>query len=200
MNAQTAQIGLITVQMTYPGGLEKFEEDGGRLSYDQETLYFYHPTPPKEWMEALSAISNLRTKVVQTKNFGDDPEFEKVFGQIHSVLGGYKQRFIQKGIRAALSIDVVMVRVVLYGARADRGLAEEIVKALSEAVDHLVRLNVGYGLHPERDYVLYEAEQEHAVLSEQHPNRDTTISRDEITNLRIDLENAKTIDEFLEKL
>jgi len=201
MNAQLAQIGLVTIQMTYPGGFEKFMEAGGKASYDPESLYFYHPDPPKEWREALSAIKNFRIKLVTTRNFGESADVQSILEEINEAMKKYHSVFLERNIQAGISIDPVILRVLIAGKHADRKLAEEIIKDLRKNVTDLVRICVAYGMHPETDYVLYEGEPpQKTILSEQRPDRERAITRDEVTDLKIMLENAKSIDDFLANL
>ncbi len=201
MNAQLAELGFVTIQMTYPGGIEAFLEAGGKASYDSEALYFFHPSPPKHWMQALSAIKNLRIKLVTTKNFGESSDVDQVISGVHQVIKKYHSLLQEKGIMAGVSIDPVILRVLIAGKHADRKLAEEIIEDLRKNVTDLVRICIAYGIHPETDYVLYEGEpSQKTILSEQRPNRDRIITKDEVTDLKIMLGKAKSIDDFLANL
>jgi len=192
------------VQVRYPGGLEKWEEDGGVFGLAPGTpveLVVRHPSIPIDIKNMITQIceqARILPRFVTTLNFeGYDPEeFREQFlnhDNMEMVLS-------ELGLNGAVKCFMYTLFNVfqIVGAVSTKENAEALVEKLRVVIPGCLRSYVMYG----DDKVLraeYSPDSEpflklQAVL--ELPTRTTVISEDDILNLRIALE-TQSVDDFI---
>lgn len=199
---------LTLIQARYPGGLEKFKEDGGQVGPapgKPPELLVYHPDIPidvKNMLAQLSEQVGLTPRFVTTLNFdGQDPEeFREQFLNDKTV----EKILSDLGLAGAVKVffSPLLNVIGITGVVSTKENAEFLVEKLRAAIPGCLRTYVLYG----DEQVLkaeYAPTQEpfyklQAVL-EAH-SRTTVIGDDDLLNLKIALGNAQTVDEFINSL
>lgn len=199
---------LMTIlQARYPGGHEKFAEDGGEIGVaptNPPELLVYHPDLPidvKNILAQFASQAGLVPHFVSTLNFeGHDPEEfreqflnDKVIEKILSDLGldGAVKVFFSKLINV----------IAIVGVVSTKSNAEVLVEKLRATIPGCLRTYILYG----DDQVLkaeYSPKDEpflklQAVL-EAH-SRQTVINDDDMLNLKIALE-TQSVDDFINSI
>lgn len=207
MNYTLEQIVLQIIQIKYPGGLNKFREEDGRLlplGGSPYVILLYHPNPSEELRSIIDDMNvksgnTFNVQIVTTKNFRkitvDD--FEK-----NSRLLAEEIIKIDPGLQFAVSIDPVCT--IVYLDMADTKKGAEVEKLLRK-MPGLIRGAVIYNNNTislfeqsEQIEALAGATKELAQQTERTERKG--ISEDDLTNLKILLNSDVSFDEFLKQL
>ena len=194
------------IQARFPGGLKQFTEDGGLIGVApgaREELLVYHADLPAAIREAIAQVAEkaqLLPRFVTTLNFqGQDIEDVQVrFIREHPAI--VKDLGVEGDVVFGLSPlfnDVVIINENLPACTGDA-----IVKRLREALPGCVRTYVRYGggKVARHDYAL-EWETKDAAKVVLEPSACTTvIGDDDLLNLRIALETARSVEELIDGL
>lgn len=194
MNAGILQILHLVIQMKYPGGLERFLKEGGAIDASRDTLYVYHPNPPEELKKLLEgAPDEVNLKLVNTLNFeGVAPD--QALSELKEVFDSQMTGSISYGVKASN----VLISITMWGPGICAEKAQDIIEKVVRGVSGIVRMAVDYGT----ETLTYEKPEnyESGCLVEERPARSQPITKDDLTNLKIVLEQAKDVDDIIKDL
>jgi hypothetical protein len=200
----TLNIALVAlIQSFYEGGTQKFVEDGGNIALipnDPIDLLVYHPSIPINFKNALMQFAEraqITPRFLTTLNFeGHTPEeinglFENNFDTIVGSLG----------LHNVLVQSNPLSCVILILDKADRAVAEKFVGRLREIVPGLIRIYVYYpgGVY-HTEFRTDEEPVRKTLITGVHPDRTAVIGEDDLTNLKIALGNAQSVDDFINSI
>jgi hypothetical protein len=200
----TLNIALATlIQSFYVGGIQKFSEDGGNVAIivnDPIDLLVYHPNIPinfKNVFVQFAERTQINVRFLTTLNFeGHTPE---------EIQGLFENNF--DTIVGSLGLHNVMVKsnplfcAVMILDKADRAVAEKVVSRLREIVPGLIRIYVYYpgGVY-HTEFRTDEEPVRKTLITGVHPDRTAVIGEDDLTNLKIALGNAQSVDDFINSI
>jgi hypothetical protein len=192
---------LTIIAVKLKGGLEKFKDDGGCVTFTPETptsLLVYHPNLPQDIKDDITkVIVNFPIKFVSTPNFaGRDAD------EAREALAEFLRSGVLTELRildASISVSQALVAIRLESGILLESTASELVKRLHERLPDVVRICVVYP----QGYIYKEFGEEtperKTVLVPQS-QRTTVISDDDVLNVKIALENATTVEDLLRSL
>lgn len=186
------------IEVSYHGGVQQFTEDGGLLSvipFAENTALIYLKDPSEEFLSAIDEFNyrhNSQVKFASDLNFETESKVE-VLTLLADVLKDIAERF---------SLNQILVNpsnsLVLYITLPEVKLSEEDISEISSILvsrlTSLVRgiLIVNNELYP------FSQEGVNKVLPKPEPiTHDQDITEDHITDLKIALGKAETVEDFL---
>ena len=185
------------IDLKYPGGMNKFLEDRGGICYLPEPtdlIYFIHPNLPEDIKKGLVGM------------FGNGI----IFGTTWNFEGANQEDYssIQDGIDAALNqadmgqvatlANPCVVAITCPSIRKD----DPRIAKLIEKISTMPLMQRGC-IICKNGYIPFEGtvpEFPKALTTVSIPKRETVINDDDILNLRIALESAHSLEEFLSKV
>jgi hypothetical protein len=202
MNYNLADVAMVIIQSKYPGGMQKFVEEGGMVGVaqvDQVELVVYHKELPVELSNMLKTFADSRGctyRALTTLNYtGHEPEeiMELLYTNLEKIVGDLNPNEVR------LLPHPLFNDIALLNDDSTRQQAEQIVERMRAVLPNCIRTYVRYGLGKAicSEYPLIEAAPVQAVL-EAH-NRQTVINDDDMLNLRIALE-TQSVDDFINSL
>lgn len=212
---------LTMISSSYPGGSEKFEEEGGLIAPlpPLGQCLIYHPNPPEEFKKALhktkidmgGGLPDIVFSFIDRLNF-EGMSQEEISGQIQ--VAAEELSRVLKTSTILISPNPVMSIVMIPGYQFKDGTdIQDILDILVNNIDNLIRLLIvgENGLFPmdltkpERvsnilpeDINIMAAERNIKTPSKKEIKR--TIRPDDIINLRIDLEVCNDAQEFIDRM
>ena len=201
------------LQVKFPGGIQAFHDAGGMIGITPEstpTLLFYHPDLSSEVKDdisdALKKVMRVTVRFVSTKNYEHREDMDGVQQELGMILSDHMldQLFIKS---ARAQVTPLYVAILMEGENTTESTATELSNRIHAAIPDIIRIYVVY--HDGCVCREYEEGQEpttssqvlhKAVLTMEHPKRDTVIRDDDILNVRIALETAKTVEDFLKTM
>jgi hypothetical protein len=191
------------IQARFPGGLAQFTEDGGLIGVApgaREELLVYHPDLSAALREAIAQVADkakLLPRFVTTLNFqGQDIDDVQVrFIREHPAI--VKDLGVEGDVVFGLSPlfnDVTIINENLPACTGDA-----IVKRMRDALPGCVRTYVRYGggKVARHDYALEWEPRGAAKVVPEASARTTVIGDDDLLNLRIALETARSVEELI---
>ena len=181
----------------YPGGTRKFTSDGGIAVIgpgDPLDLVVYLPQwdePTKNIFKEFVSRFTFNLRLVDTKNFegmDEDSIKQDMESRIQRILD-------QAPCPAAISINPVFFALVTHPEESIEN-AEALLDLFMEELTNVVRFYMIRG----KDVVYRERAKKVTIISSDHSGHNRVISSDDITNLRIALENATSIDDLINSL
>lgn len=191
------------VEVAYKGGVQQFLEDGGLIStvpFGDNSALIYLKDPPEYFVEAIEELNernNWQIKFASDLNF-DGEEIADVLKDLADVLKDLAERF---------SLNQILVnpgnRLVLYitipGVSMSEEEISEVTSILIARMPSLVRgvlivNNEPYPFDNSGVGMIVKVEKE--TIREPISN-DKTITEDSITDLKIALGRAETVEDFL---
>lgn len=201
------------LQVKLPGGIEAFKEAGGIIALTPErtpTLMIYHPNLPSEVKDAITEafkkMSNITVRFVATKNYEHRENLDDVYQELGLLLSDHMmdQLFIKS---ARTQVTPLYLAILMEGENTTDATARELADRIHAAIPDIIRIYVVY--HDGcvcREYVEGQEPMTSArllsksVLTAEHPKRDTVIRDDDILNVKIALETAMDVNDFLKSM
>jgi hypothetical protein len=195
------------IEVSYKGGLQQFTEDGGLISsipFGDNTALIYLKDPPDDFVAAIEEFNERRGCQVK---FASDFNFENentsdVIHKLSDALKDIAERF---------SIRHVLVNpansLVLYINFPEADLSEEDISEISSIlvsrIKSLVRgvLTINGEHYPfDNSGVGKITKEEDSIDFEPIESNKQAITEDSITDLKIALGNAQTVEDFLKMI
>lgn len=171
---------LILIKLNYPGGPEKFYQDGGHYMIMPDGLIFYYlPEVPAQFQEAVNAVNSTR-----------DVRIERVDSINPEILRGDAYQLLQDiqkehKIPFIISTDNRISFRMAVGQELDEETLKRIERTILNSRPDIVR---GMIAHGKDDTYLFTNKAYYRAAAESTEQRDSPITNDDLINLRIDLE------------
>lgn len=190
------------IEVSYKGGVQQFTEDGGLISvvpFAENAALIYLKNPPEYFVEAIEEFNkrnNCQVKIATDLNFENESKTD--------VLLALSEVF--KDLAEKFSLTQIMVNpsnsLVLYINIPDVDLSEEeITEITSILVSRLRSLVRGVLIVKDESYPFDQVGVSKAIPNAEYTPETVTheqaITEDHITDLKIALANAETIDDIL---
>lgn len=194
---------LTIIQGLYPGGLSAFEEEGGSIFHiPDEEILIYHPNI-KNRVKILSALKGLEIPVsfVSSGNF-DDFHMDQI--------KDFQEYLIMKLMDLKLSAATVLVsrasifisiphykstQVAVKRLKDFLTTFEGVVRGHIKCRDRIVRFG-----NPKSKSSTRKPSRSRIQPDYGRPDREQTITEDDVLNLKIALESSKSFEEFLNNI
>jgi len=198
-------IVMTVIQGLYPGGMSAFEEEGGSVFYiPDEEILIYHPSlDPKAKAKILNSLKGLNITIsfVSAGNF-EDFHMDQI--------KDFQEYLIMKLMDLKLSAATVLVsRASIFIGIPHYKSTQMAVKRLKDFLttfegvvrghikcrDRIVRFGKPGPKTRVRKHAQSKIQPEYG-----RPDREHTITEDDVLNLKIALESSKSFEEFLNNI
>ena len=205
-NYKVSVMILTILQALYEGGLTKFIEDEGDVTYvispegEKDEIYIYLPHDFNnvmiETFEKVTESEGVNIIHVYTRNFPDKPEgLPQKFEELLDVSIAHKQ-----GVKFSLNVFSTIITINAPTIDKDSAAAKDLVERIT-TMDGVLRAIFLFkdGCTRFEDYKNSQPAPAPLITLEV-PSRDTPIGKDDVTNLKILLGEVNTVEDLLKNM
>jgi hypothetical protein len=204
MELKFGRLILTVIAAMFPGGVQQFKKEKGSvtvLGHPSKEVVVYHPNLPdriKEEFAKIETTHNCTVTRMEHPNFeGLDPDYTA------GLMAGIQNFFLETNPDASFYRGDHS-NLLVFTLPSVEGNEEDILEIVFAFLKHVEGLNLSYVIVKDVAFKIMpdapttKIALDSKIVTEQTEHK--VISDDDVTNIRIDIERANSVEDFLKNL